>query len=235
MLWTWSYRNSASIRPERAEQSREQWNVDAGNAEGAGEFGGVNRTGAAEGNQSELTRVASPLGGDGANRPRHRSIGDPMDAVGSRLLSKAEWADELFVDCTVSGVEVNRNGAAGDALGIHVAKDDAGVGDGGFDAAIAIAGGARQCTGAARADAHHAACVAPCQTAAAGADFDDIVGGDAERITGSAAETPGNVDAATDFTFGTFDRLAVLDEAGLDRGATHIEGDGLVEFDGAGQ
>ena len=88
-------------------------------------------------------------------------------------------------------VAMKRNGAAGEALGIEAAQRGVGVGDGGFGAAVAVAGGAGRAACRIGADLQAAQRVEAGDRAAAGADLDQLDHGDAHRQAAALHEAVG--------------------------------------------
>ena len=109
--------------------------------------------------------------------------------------------------------------AAEEAVGADAAEDDVGVGDGQLGAAAPIADRARVGAGAVRTDLERADLVDPGNAAAAGADLHDV---DHRHHRRMAVRISADVIALGD------GRLAAMHEAGLGRGAAHVEGDGVL-------
>ena len=115
---------------------------------------GVQRPGAAEGDQRELARVVAALHGDDAQRARHVLVDDPQDAVGGLLQRQPHRVGDLLHGAA-RRLDVERHLAA-DQVRREVAEDDVGVGDGRLLAALAVRGRAGLGARGLRADAQRA-------------------------------------------------------------------------------
>ena len=78
------------------------------------------------------------------------------------------------IDGALGGAAIEPRAAAEEIVGIEEAEHEVGVGDGGFGAAPAIAGGSRLRAGALGPDMQHAAGIDARNRAAAGADAGDV-------------------------------------------------------------
>ena len=117
---------------------------------------GVQRTGAAIGDQREIAGIEAALGGDALDRVGHGGGGDAQDAVGGRRDVQCRAAWRRASSARSAAVDVELHLAAEEAVGAEPAEHQIGVGDGRLGAAEAVAGRAGRGAGALRADAQAA-------------------------------------------------------------------------------
>ena len=77
-------------QPDGREEAGERRHDRGADAELGRERGGVDRAGAAVGDEDEVGRIAPALGGDGTQRPHHRGVREPVDAAGRLVGCEAE-------------------------------------------------------------------------------------------------------------------------------------------------
>ncbi len=119
-----------------------------------GDRGGVQRAGAAEGDERVVARVDPALDRHDPQRPRHLGVGDAHDPLRAGERLDPQLARQPG-DRGAGGVEVERDRRRQRRVGRQVAEQQVGVGDGRQLAAAAVAGGARH--GAGRRAARRAA------------------------------------------------------------------------------
>ena len=115
---------------------------------------GVQRRRAAEGDQRSAGHVLAPFGGVGAGRRRHVLVHDFAHGPGGlvhRQFGALPRRNDVAFDCVLRGIDVQRNGAASEALRMQTLLQQIRVCHGGVRTAVAIAGGAGRRTRAARA------------------------------------------------------------------------------------
>ena len=121
----------ANSRPSALNSPGSGGTSDAADAQLAGQPGGVDRAGAAEGQQREPARVAAALGRDGPQRPHHPRVGDAVDALGGLRAGPCPAARRCGRGWR-GGRPRRRSGPRPSASwpGADVAEHDVGVGDG---------------------------------------------------------------------------------------------------------
>src|SRR5690606_35876056 len=189
-------------------------------AEFAGDLNGVDRPGSAGRDQREAARVLAAFGDVDAGRRGHILVDDVADACGDPQRVEGERRLQGAGDGPLRCLAVQRHRPAQEEVGVEVAEQQIGVGDGRLVAALPVAGRAGVGAGAIRPDGQQAELVDPGDRAAPGADLDQLDGGRADRETAAALEAvhPGDLQPAADR------RAAILDGAQLGRGAAHVEG-----------
>ena len=139
-------------QPERGERARPRRHQDAPHAELLRDRGGVHGAGAAERQQREGREIDAALGREHAHLVGHAHVDDALDADGGR---RARPSSSGSATCSCSAAvrrrDVERLRAAEEVVGIEIAADDVGVGDGRPRAAAAVAGRAGIGAGALRA------------------------------------------------------------------------------------
>ena len=211
----------AQIREQHAEgreHARRAGDDDVADADLARDRDRVQRTRAAIGDQREIAGVEAALGGDALHRVGHGGRGDAQDAVGGLRRAHAERLAH-FGQRALGGLDVELHLAAEEAVGAEPAEHEVGVGHGRLLAAEAVAGRARLRARALRTDPQGAVVDAG-DRAAAGADLENIHHGDLHRQ---------RLVVAADQRRAGGQRLALVDDAGLRRGAAHVEGDGVLD------
>ena len=188
-------------------------------AEQRGERVGMERPGAAEGENAEVARIEAALHGDDAERAEHHLVGDVDDALGRFFRREAErLADARHGLPRRLGVEAH---VAAEQYRRQVAEDEVGIAHGRFRAAAAIGDRPRSRPGAARSDAQRTGERGYVgNRAAAGADAAHVE----RRHLGR--EHP-HLGRARDR------RLAVDDDGDVGRGAAHVEGEELAKAEAA--
>ena len=194
-----------------------------GDAELARQCVGVQRSGAAEGDEHELAGIVAALHGHQAHRADHVGVGDLHDAGGGGDRVERQWRGHAVGDGLARGGGVQRHLAAEEERGVQPAEDQVGVGDGRRGAAAAVAGRARPRACAARAHAERAARVDPRFAAATGADLHQIDHRRADGIAAAAALAERGHRLGADLDLGGQPELAVLDEADLGGRPAHVE------------
>ena len=146
-----------------------------------------------------------------------------MDTKGKLGNRQTETCTQPRLYGGLRGSGINGHGSTGDAVRVHISQDHVGVGNGRFDSAPAITGRSGDGAGATGPDAQRATVVYPGQAAASGTDLDNIVRGNAQRIAGTLAQSPGPVDARPYLAFRGFNRLAVFYQATFGGCSAHIK------------
>ena len=152
----------------------------------AGDLGRVQPRGAAKGEQREAPRVDAAPHRDQPHPLGHVGVDDAMDAVRRGQPIDAERCGDA-VDRRLGRAPVEPAPPAEKARRVEIAQHQVGVGDRRLGAALAVAGRARNRTGARRADMQDAALVDPRDRAAAGADAGDVEAVERDRVAGDAA------------------------------------------------
>ena len=151
-----------------------------------GDRGGVQRPGAAEGEQGELARVDAALDCHHAHRARHLGARHARDSRGGLGHVHPERLGEA-AHGALGGVPVELDAAGERRVAIEVAEQQVGVGHRRLLPAAAVAGRARVGPGRVRAHAERAAGVAPGDAAAAGAHGVDVHHRQRERAPADVA------------------------------------------------
>ena len=158
-----------------------------------------------------------------------------MNPEGKLVNRQTETGTQPCLYSGLRGSGINGDGSTGDTVRVHISQDHVGVGDGRFGSASAITGRSGDGTGAPGSDAQRATVVYPGQAAASCADLNNIVRRDAQRITGTLAQSPSPVDARPHLAFCGFNRLAIFDKAAFGGCSTHIKRHGLSQANFPGQ
>ena len=108
---------------------------DAGDVEFVGDRAGMDRTGAAEGQQREIARVEALFEQAEADCGGEAGIGDGDDAAGRALEIEAERACDLVDDRGAGGRKIERHDAAEEIIGVEPAEHQVRVGHGRLGAA----------------------------------------------------------------------------------------------------
>ena len=183
-----------------------------GDAEDAGDAGGVRGAGAAEADHGVAARVPALLHDVDARGGGHALGDDAVDAPRRLNWREAEAAADRG-ERALGGGAIERHAAAEEEGGIVVAEQQVSVGNGGLGAAAAVAGGAGIGAGGMRADAQQADLVDGGDGAAAGADLDHVDDRRLDRQAGTALEAV----HARGFHFRGDGGAAILDQARLSR------------------
>ena len=160
-------------RAERRGQPGMRRNDHLRDAEGGGDFAGVQRPRSAEGDEAELPRIEAPFNRQHSDRVRHVFIRDLDDRLGGLLHREADAASQLGNRGTRLG-DVERHLAAEEEAGIEAAQDQIGIGDRRVRPSPSVAHGARIRPGALRPNLEQAALVNPGDRSAAGSDRDEV-------------------------------------------------------------
>ena len=187
---------------------------DGRDAQLLGDARGMERARTAERHQRVVARIAPALGRDELDGAHDVGVGE-LQCRGSGLLDAQRKALGQRLEGAACGFAVELHTAAEEGTRPDRADDDMGVGGRGLGAAAAITGRAGIGAGALRADAQHAAIVDPGERAAAGAHGNDVEHGRADR-------------QAVDLGLGGQRGPAILHQADVGRGATHVEGDEIL-------
>jgi len=203
-------------------------------------LGGVQRTGAAEGDKRVVARIAAALHRDRAHCADDVRCPDRIDSVRRIFDRETQRHAHLVVDRLFRLGTHDVLGAAGDDMRIQEAEHGVGVGDGRLAAAQVVAGRTGRGAGAARPDLEQAAGVDVGDAAAARADFGDVDRGDAQHLPTFPTRLAALAHAAADVVLERLEPAAVLDQRCLGGGAAHVEGDeipvaGLARQVGAGE
>ncbi len=210
-------------KAERGRGTRGRRHDDFADAEIARHGRGMGRPGAAEADQRIAPRIAAFLDQVNARRARHAFGHDLEDAGRRRDRRQAERFRDLEHRALGRGA-VELHASAKEEIRVEIAEHEIGVGHCWQSAALAVAGRAGIGPGAVRADLEQADLVDAGDRAAAGADFDHV---DDRRLDRQAAALLEAMDAGRFHARGNVDR-AVLHQAGLGRGAAHVEGDDVA-------
>jgi hypothetical protein len=150
---------TVATRSTRGARQEAQRRGDAGrrradhpaDAELARDVAGVDRSGAARAQERVVARIAPALGDVHARRTRHALVDDVVNTPRHRDRRQAHGLGQPS-HRRARGREVDRDRAAREVLGVQVAEEQIGVGDGWLRAAQAVAGRAGLRAGAARPD-----------------------------------------------------------------------------------
>ena len=123
------------------------------------------------------------------------------------------------------GVDVERNLAAEEVVGIEPAEQQVRVGDRRLGAALPVAGRPGHRAGAAWTDPHQAAGIDPGDAAAAGAHLDDVDDRRQDRVAAAARDPGARSGVTAGLELGDHRDGPVHDQAHLRRGAAHVERD----------
>jgi hypothetical protein len=157
---------------ERAEHARGAGDEDLRHAELLGDGCGVQRPGAAEGQQGEAPRVDAALDGHDAQGAGHLGVGHAHDPSAQATSRPSSSARRLTAACAASASSATSPASGTSALRwprTRLASVTVGLG-----AAAPVAGRPGLGARAARADAQRAAGIAPADRAAAGPDGVDV-------------------------------------------------------------
>ena len=146
-----------------------------------------------------------------------------MNAVGGLHVGQVEGRGNIVGDGAAGQLGVYGEVAGEQVLGVQVAEQHVGIGDGGVLAAKLVAGRAWERAGTLWADAERAAAVHGGDAAAARANLCQVYGGDAEDVAAAAQQAMSDADAAADLVLRSLQHLAVLDDGRLGGGASHVE------------
>ncbi|MDW8207602.1 MAG: hypothetical protein RMJ43_07170 [Chloroherpetonaceae bacterium] len=205
---------------ECGEGSGEGGDEHGGDVERVGEFAGVERSGASEGEECEVGGVVSAFDGDVAEGACHGGVGDAEDGEGCLFGCGVELRGEL-AGVVVDAFDVEREGS-GESCGVGYAlEEDVGIGDGEV-VSFAVGDGSGVGACAVGSDAEGSGGVDVCDGSSSGSDGVDVEHGDAE---GDVAEGSG----------GSAGAVCVVEECDVGAGASHIEGDEVGEAGGASE
>ena len=189
-------------------------------AEHARHLGGMRRTGAAEAHHGVGARVPALLHDMDARRGGHVLHHHAVDAP--RRVDRAEAELSAHVrQRALRRVAIQRHAAAEEEAGIVIAQQQIGVGHRRFRAAARVARRPRIGARRMRADAQQSHLVDRGDRAAAGADLDHVDDRRLDRQAGAFLEAVHARRLHHRCDLGA----AVLDQAGLRRGAAHVERD----------
>ena len=197
------------------ERSREGWGDDVRNAEGFGKSTGVKASGTAEGNESEVSRVASALDGDNADGLFHGGVHD-ANYSGGEFFQREIGAGflEPLLRNAAGAIEIESKVSAEKARGLQTTEEKIGIGHSGLRAPTVTDRAGIGSSGFG-ADAEDSGSVEAGERASTGADGMDVEHGNAD---GEASDL--GVVRGFDFTF---------DERDIGRRASHVESDDVVE------
>ena len=181
---------------------------------------GVHRAGAAERDEGEVARVDPLLDGDRPHRVRHLRVDDREHPLGELGRPEPDLAPRPS-ERALGRALVERHPAAEEVARVEPAEEEVRVGHGRLRSAAPVAGRARIGAGALRPDAQ-AARLEPGERAAAGADRVDV---DERHQHGQALE----------LGLGRDGRLAVDDEAEVERRAAHVDAEQVAPAGRAGE
>ena len=181
-----------------------------------GDGRGVQRPGAAEGDEHEVARIDPALDGQQADRVGHVLVGEVDDGARRRFPVQSQRPRQR-VDHRRRTLGVQPQLSAKEEPGVEPAEHQVGVGHGGGVAAGAVAAGTWPGARAFRSYAEHAALVDAGDGAAAGAERAHLDHGNRHR------------QAPLDLVLGGELRLAVQQQAHVAARAPHVDGDRLPE------
>ncbi len=184
-----------------------------GHAQALGDGAGVERPGAAEGDEREVAGIEAALHRDQADGIGHVLIHRADDGE-CRILRRERQGLAQPGEGRMRGGKIQRHGPAEEEGGIETAQHQIGVGDGGHLAAAAIGDRPGLGPGALRPDMQQTALVDPGDGAAARPDGSH----------GDAGNGDGN--AEIDLELGRILLAALEDQADIRAGAADIEGEG---------
>ena len=199
-------------RPERRGQPRIDRDDDPRHPHLGGDVGGMERSGAAKGDQGVLPRIEPAIDGEHADGVGHVLVGDVDDRL-RRLHAVETDAVAELVELRFRLRHAERDGAAEEVVRVEPPQREIGIGDGDLLATGVVADRAGIGAGALRADAEEPALVDPGDRAAARAD-----GGEIDRRRGDG-QTP------LDLEIGRVRDLAVAHQPDVAGGASHVERD----------
>ena len=179
---------------------------------------GVHGPGAACAEQRIVARIAAALGDVHARGGRHVLVDDVVDAPRD-VRGRQPHAPGEPLQRGARRRHVHADLAAGEVVGVEIAEQEVRVGHRGLGAAEAVGRRARVRARAARADLEQPDLVDGGDGAAAGADLDQLDGGDADRQPAALHETllPRGLERVRG------ERLAAVHERELGGRAPHVE------------
>ena len=183
---------------------------------------GVERAGAAKGEQHEIAQVVPTHGGDRLDRLLHFHVDNADDSLRDFSGGEPEGACDLALERRARLPRIEPQLAAEEIMLAQIAQHEIAVGDGRHLAAAAIARRARHCARALWADLQQSETIDAGDGAAAGAHGIDVQHGHGEI-------------AAFDLAAARNERLAVLDQRHVAGRAAHVEGDGVLPLQRARQ
>ncbi len=171
-------------------------------------FHGMQPGSAAKTQQRKAARIDAAAQRHQPDAVGHLQIDQPEDAGGSLLAREVQRARD-GIDGRFAGGAIEFSLAAEKIIGVEIAEQEIGVGDGRGRAALAIAGRAGDCARAFRADTK-ARRIDPRDRSAAGADAGDVEAAQRDAL-------------ASEATLGGELCLAACDQRDVGRGAAHVE------------
>ena len=184
----------------------------------------VQGAGAARRDQCEVARIVALRHRDFAHGERHLGDGDFDDGLRRRDRVHLQGAGDFLLDAAPGGVGIELHLAAQKIVGIEPPQHHIGVGDGGLQAAAAVADRAGIGAGALRPDLERAHVVEPGDRAAARADLDHVDHRQHHRMAAGVT---------ADIVARRHGRLALAHQAGLRRCAAHVERDDVAKAERA--
>ena len=184
----------------------------------------MHRARAAGRQQGVFGRDAAALGDRHARRAGHVLVDHVVHAEGAASDLDAQRFGQT-VEGAVGRGAIDLHGAAQEEVGIEIAQSEIGVGHRGLGAAAAVAGRPGLGAAALGSDIERAELRPVRDRAAAGADLDQLDGGDLDGQSGAAQEAllARRLEAVGD------QRLALVDQGELGGRAAHVEGQHAVE------
>ena len=152
-----------------------------------------------------------------------------MRAEGRGFQAHAETIRDGRLEGGARLVGIERECATDEMAGVEEAEDDIGISQRRHRAARVVAYRSGRRARALWAHLQCATAVDPYVRSAAGTDLGQVDGWHFQSVAGARQQSRAGHDAGTDRVFLGAHHLAILDHRGLGRGATHIEGDDLVE------
>src|SRR5262249_48291712 len=118
---------------------------------------------------------------------------------------------------------------SGNCPRVHVPQYDVSVGNRRMDSASFVTNWSRDgaCTG--WSNSQGSTLLDPCDTAATSAGLDDVERRNRKRVAAAPAVTRANVNVSTNLHLVLLDRGAIFNEASLDCGTTHVEGNSAID------
>ena len=190
-----------------------------------GQAVGMHRSGPAEGHQSELPGIVSPLNRDQPQGVHHGRIGNLHDAVGGLHHLHSQGIGAFFLDRLSSRLHFQGEPASQKMVRLQAAQNQVGIGHRGLSAPLPVTDGARLGSGASRPHPKDAARVHPGDRPAPGPNLHQVDHRGANGIAGPPLGTgPGLGRGAHLVVLGDLGS-PVLDQTHLGGGAPHVEGD----------
>ena len=149
------------------------WKHDLADCEGFGNTPGVDRSGAAGGDQRVTAKVPASFDGVHSSSGRHVLVDHTVDCRARLLDREVDAGGETF-DCGVRGSGVQRHLAAQEEVRVEIPEQQVGIGHGRVGSSQAVARRPRVGSGAIRANLGQAESAHPRDAPAACADLNEV-------------------------------------------------------------